>query len=243
MAVRERLDVWMVSHGLVESRTKAQALIMAGEVFVDGQKAVKPGRATGDDSRVEVATKLKYVGRGGFKLEGALEGFGIDVRGFVCADFGSSTGGFTDCLLQMGAVRVHAIDVGTNQLDWRLRSDPRVVVREGVNARHLEADGLGELVDLAVCDVSFISATMIVPAMAGVLKLTGRMVVLVKPQFEVGRDHVGKGGIVREPELHAECCAKVRDFVEALGFETGMMESPITGAEGNKEFLLYAFRK
>ena len=233
----------MVSHGLVESRTKAQALIMAGEVFVDGQKAVKPGRATGDDSRVEVATKLKYVGRGGFKLEGALEGFGIDVRGFVCADFGSSTGGFTDCLLQMGAVRVHAIDVGTNQLDWRLRSDPRVVVREGVNARHLEADGLGELVDLAVCDVSFISATMIVPAMAGVLKLTGRMVVLVKPQFEVGRDHVGKGGIVREPELHAECCAKVRDFVEALGFETGMMESPITGAEGNKEFLLYAFRK
>ena len=172
-----------------------------------------------------------------------MEGFGIDVRGFVCADFGSSTGGFTDCLLQMGAVRVHAIDVGTNQLDWRLRSDPRVVVREGVNARHLEADGLGELVDLAVCDVSFISATMIVPAMAGVLKLTGRMVVLVKPQFEVGRDHVGKGGIVREPELHAECCAKVRDFVEALGFETGMMESPITGAEGNKEFLLYAFRK
>ncbi len=240
---KERLDLWMVSHGLVESRTKAQALIMAGEVFVDGQKAVKPGQATGEDSRVEVATKLKYVGRGGFKLEGALEGFGIDVRGFVCADFGSSTGGFTDCLLQLGAARVHAIDVGTNQLDWRLRSDPRVIVREGVNARHLEADDLGEYVDLAVCDVSFISATMIVPAMAGVLKSNGRMVVLVKPQFEVGRDHVGKGGIVREPELHAECCAKVRECVEALGFETGMMESPITGAEGNKEFLLYAFRK
>lgn len=233
----------MVARGLAESRTKAQALIMAGEVFVDGQKAVKPGQATGVGTRVEVASRLKYVGRGGFKLEGGLEHFRIDVTGAICADFGSSTGGFTDCLLQKGAVRVHAIDVGTNQLDWRLRNDPRVVAREGVNARHLLPDDLDEKVDIAVCDVSFISATLIVPAMAGVLKPNGCMVVLVKPQFEVGRDLVGKGGIVREPELHEAACAKLRDCVGNLGFETDIMESPITGAEGNKEFLLYARRK
>jgi 23S rRNA (cytidine1920-2'-O)/16S rRNA (cytidine1409-2'-O)-methyltransferase len=234
----------MVSHGLAESRVKAQALIMAGEVFVDGQKAVKPGQSATDSTRVEVTSRMRYVGRGGFKLEGALGHFGIDPTGAVCADFGSSTGGFTDCLLQHGAARVHAIDVGTNQLDWRLRNDPRVVVREGVNARHLEPDDLGERVDLAVCDVSFISATMIVPAMAGVLKPgAGCMVVLVKPQFEVGREHVGKGGIVREPELHEAACDKVRACVDALGFATGIIDSPITGAEGNREFLLYARRQ
>ena len=244
MPGKERLDLWMVARGLAESRGKAQALIMAGEVFIDGQKAVKAGQTATDSSRVEVASKMRFVGRGGFKLEGALSHFGIDATGLVCADFGASTGGFTDCLLQAGAARVHSIDVGTNQLDWRLRNDPRVVAREGVNARHLGPDDLGERVDLAVCDVSFISATLILPAMAGVLKPeTGRLVVLVKPQFEVGRDHVGKGGIVRDPELHRGACERVRECAAALGFETDMMESPITGAEGNREFLLYARRK
>jgi len=233
----------MVEQGLVESREKAQALIMAGEVLVNGQKAAKPGQPIPPDASVEVLAKLRYASRGGLKLEGALDHFGIDVSGLVCADFGSSTGGFTDCLLQAGAARVHAIDVGSGQLDWKLRTDPRVVVREGVNARFLEAPDLGEAVDLAVCDVSFISATLIVPAMLRVLKPeTGRLVILVKPQFEVGKGQVGKGGIVRDATLHEQACAKVREFVAELGFKTDIMESPITGAEGNKEFLLYAQR-
>jgi 23S rRNA (cytidine1920-2'-O)/16S rRNA (cytidine1409-2'-O)-methyltransferase len=172
-----------------------------------------------------------------------LRHFEIDASGLVCADFGASTGGFTDCLLQAGAARVYAIDTGTGQLDWKLRNDRRVILREGVNARYLELKDLGESVDLAVCDVSFISVTLIVPAILRVLKTeTGRMAILVKPQFEVGKGMVGKGGIVRDPALHAEVCGKVRDFVEAAGFKTGMIESPITGAEGNKEFLLYGHR-
>src|ERR1700679_248020 len=164
--VKQRLDRAIMDRGIVESREKAQALIMAGEVLVDGQKASKAGQMVSAEARIEVTAKQRYVGRGGLKLEGALQHFGIGVTGLVAADFGSSTGGFTDCLLQSGAVRVHAIDVGTNQLDWRLRNDPRVVVHEGVNARYLTADDLaGETVDLAVCDVSFISVTLILPAM------------------------------------------------------------------------------
>lgn len=233
----------MVEHGLVDTREKAQALIMAGEVLLNGQKASKPGHPVPDASHVEVLAKLRYVSRGGLKLEAALAQFHIDVAGHVCADFGSSTGGFTDCLLQHGALRVYAIDVGTGQLDWRLRNDPRVIVREGINARHLKPQDLGEPVDTAVCDVSFISATLIIPAMVQVLKpVTGRLVILVKPQFEVGKGRVGKGGIVRDPALHEEVCAILRDSVKSLGFETDMMESPITGAEGNKEFLLYGRR-
>lgn len=236
-----RLDLWLVGHGLADTREKAQALIMAGEVTLNGQKALKPSQMAGDDARVEVLSKLRYASRGGLKLEGALAHFAIDAKGLVCADFGSSTGGFTDCLLQAGAARVHAIDVGTGQLDWKLRNDPRVVLREGVNARYVDLSDLGEGVDLAVCDVSFISATLMVPAMVRVLKpVTGRMVILVKPQFEVGKGQVGKGGIVRDPAQHAEVCAKLRACVEEAGFLTDMMESPITGAEGNKEFLLYA---
>jgi 23S rRNA (cytidine1920-2'-O)/16S rRNA (cytidine1409-2'-O)-methyltransferase len=216
---------------------------MAGEVLVNGQKAAKPGQPVPEDARVEVLARLRYVGRGGIKLEAALRHFEIDARGLVCADFGASTGGFTDCLLQAGAARVYPIDAGTGQLDWKLRSDIRVKVREGVNARYLELTDLGELVDLAVCDVSFISATLIVPAMLRVLKPdTGRVVILVKPQFEVGKGKVGKGGIVRDAALHREVCGKLRDFVETAGFKTDMIESPITGAEGNKEFLLYGHR-
>jgi 23S rRNA (cytidine1920-2'-O)/16S rRNA (cytidine1409-2'-O)-methyltransferase len=216
---------------------------MAGEVLVNGQKAAKPGQPVAEDARVEVLARLRYVGRGGIKLEAALRNFEIDPSGLVCVDFGASTGGFTDCLLQSGAARVYAIDTGTGQLDWKLRNDPRVILREGMNARYLELKDLGELVDLAVCDVSFISVTLIVPAILRVLQPeTGRLVILVKPQFEVGKGMVGKGGIVRDPALHAEVCGKVRDFVEAAGFKTGMIESPITGAEGNKEFLLYGHR-
>jgi 23S rRNA (cytidine1920-2'-O)/16S rRNA (cytidine1409-2'-O)-methyltransferase len=238
---KQRLDLWMIGHGLAETREKAQALIMAGEVTLNGQKALKPSQMAADDARVEVLSKLRYASRGGLKLEAALARFRIDVTSFVCADFGSSTGGFTDCLLQAGAARVHAIDVGTGQLDWKLRNDPRVIVREGINARYVDLTDLGEAVDLAVCDVSFISATLIVPAMVRVLKPgTGRLVILVKPQFEVGKGQVGKGGIVRDPARHLEVCEKLRSFTEELGFVTDTMESPITGAEGNKEFLLYA---
>lgn len=233
----------MLEHGLAENRQKAQALIMAGAVLVAGQKATKAGQAVEDDAQVTVTERPRFVGRGGLKLAGALEHFHINVTGFTCADFGSSTGGFTDCLLQAGAARIHAIDVGTGQLDWTLRNDPRVVVHEGINARYLEPEDIGEEVDLAVCDVSFISATLILPAMVKVLKpATGAIIVLVKPQFEVGKGRVGRGGIVRDPALHEEVCLKVKECAEALGFTTEIMESPITGAEGNKEFLLYGRR-
>ena len=241
---RNRLDRVILERGLAETREKAQALIMAGEVLVDGQKATKAGQLVSPENVIEILAKLRYASRGGLKLEGALQTFHIDVQGLVAADFGASTGGFTDCLLQHGAARVHAIDVGSGQLDWKLRNDPRVVVHEGVNARYLELADLGEPVDLAVCDVSFISATLILPAMVRVLKAepgTG-IVVLVKPQFEVGKGQVGKGGIVRDPAQHHAVCAKLRAAVEEPGFETQMMESPITGAEGNKEFLLYGRR-
>ena len=235
-AVRKiRLDQLLVDRGLADSREKAQALILAGQVLVDGQKSDKPGRSIGEGSRVELLEKMPYVSRGGYKLAAALDHFHIDVSALTCIDVGASTGGFTDVLLQRGAARVWAIDVGHAQLDWRIRNDPRVVVQEGVNARHLRAEDFPHF-DLAVCDVSFISATMIVPAMA---PLADRMIVLVKPQFEVGREDVGKGGIVRDPALHAAACERVRAAVEAAGFKTDIIESPILGAEGNREFLLY----
>jgi 23S rRNA (cytidine1920-2'-O)/16S rRNA (cytidine1409-2'-O)-methyltransferase len=180
------------------------------------------------------------VGRGGFKLAGALRHFAIDAAGKVCLDIGASTGGFTDALLQAGAARVHAVDVGSGQLDWKLRSDARVVVHDRVNARALTFEEIGEPVDLAVCDVSFISVTLILPAVVALLRPDGRMVILVKPQFEVGKGQVGKGGIVREPELHQAACERVGASARELGFTTTIMESPILGAEGNKEFLLYA---
>jgi 23S rRNA (cytidine1920-2'-O)/16S rRNA (cytidine1409-2'-O)-methyltransferase len=240
---KQRLDRWMVEHGAAETREKAQALIMAGEVLVDGHKALKAGQTIAADAKIEVLARPRYVSRGGLKLEGALNNFALDVTGLVCADFGSSTGGFTDCLLQHGAARVFAIDVGTGQLDWKLRNDPRVTVLENVNARYLQPEDLGTPVDVAVCDVSFISATLILPAILAVLNpATGRLIVLVKPQFEVGRGQVGRGGIVRDHALHEESCDKVRKSIEDAGYRTDLMESPITGAEGNREFLLYGFR-
>jgi len=229
----------MVERGLADSREKAQALIMAGEVLLNGQKASKPGQPVAADSALAVLARPPYVGRGGLKLAAALREFAIDAAGKVCLDIGSSTGGFTDALLQAGAARVHSVDVGVGQLDWKLRTDPRVAVHEGINARALEFGDIGELADILVCDVSFISVTLILPAAARLLRPAGELVILVKPQFEVGKGRVGKGGIVRDPVLHRDVCERVEQAVRDLGFVTALMDSPILGAEGNKEFLLY----
>jgi 23S rRNA (cytidine1920-2'-O)/16S rRNA (cytidine1409-2'-O)-methyltransferase len=240
MKHRRRLDLILVERGLVDSREKGQALILAGDVMVDGQKVDKPGHAVAQDSKIELAEQPRYVGRGGLKLEAALDHFGIQVQGKVCLDVGSSTGGFTDCLLQRGAARVYAIDVGTGQLDWKLRSDPRVIVHEQLNARYLSRNEVPEPIDLAVCDVSFISITMILPVLPNLLAKSAGMVILVKPQFELERHQVGKGGIIRDPALHQQACRRVEDAVKQLGFQTEIIPSPVLGAEGNQEFLLYA---
>ncbi len=239
-AGKRRIDQLLVDRGLAESRERAQALIIAGYVRANGQKVDKPGHNVADDSPIEVTERLRYVGRGGLKLEGAIQHFGIDINGKICLDVGSSTGGFTDCLLQNGAAHVYAFDVGAGQLDWKLRNDPRVTVREGVNVRYLQPADVPELVDLVVCDVSFISVTLILPVLPPLMRFPGVLVILVKPQFEVGREQVGKGGIVRDPALHAGVCARIEQTVQAMGFRTALMESPILGAEGNREFLLYA---
>ena len=235
-----RADQLLVERGLAESREKARALILAGQALIDGQNNVKPGHSVAGDCRVEVLARMPYVSRGGVKLAGALDHFGIAAIGRLCLDVGASTGGFTDCLLQRGAAKVWAIDVGHGQLDWKLRNDPRVVVREGVNARYLRLEDFPDRFDLAVCDASFISATMLMPAIAALLTPRGEMVVLIKPQFEAGRGEVGKGGIVRNPETHRAACRRVRSCAEALGFGADIVESPIPGAEGNREFLLNA---
>lgn len=237
---RRRLDQLMVERELVDSREKAKALILAGEVMVNGQREDKAGHAVDAACRIEVKHPPPYVSRAGKKLEAALDHFGIAVEGKVCIDIGSSTGGFTDCLLQRGAARVYAIDAGTAQLDWRLRTDPRVVVREQTNARYLLPSDFPERMDLAVCDVSFISVTMILPALPGLLKDGAQMVILVKPQFELERGLVGKGGIVRDPASHALACARVASACGALGFRCAVIPSPVLGAEGNQEFLLHA---
>ena len=213
---------------------------MAGQVLAAGQRIDKPGRAIDADTPVELIEPLRYVSRGGLKLEGALAHWEIDVTGRVCIDVGSSTGGFTDCLLQHGAARVWAVDVGTGQLDWKLRNDPRVILREQVNARYLQAADFPELFDLATADVSFISVTMILPALTPLLKPEAPLIILVKPQFELERHQVGRGGIVRDPLLQEAACRRVAGAIEALGYRTEMMPSPITGAEGNREFVLYA---
>jgi 23S rRNA (cytidine1920-2'-O)/16S rRNA (cytidine1409-2'-O)-methyltransferase len=236
---RQRIDQLLVARNLAESREKAQALLLAGQVLVNGQKISKAGAAVDETASIELLARMPWVSRGGYKMLGALEHWGLDVTGRVCVDVGSSTGGFTDCLLQHGAARVHCVDVGAGQLHWKLRTDPRVVVHEGVNARYLEPALIGEPVGLAVCDVSFISVTLILPVLPPLLLPEGEIVVLVKPQFEVGREQVGRGGIVRDPALHEAVCRKAEDAARMLGFETSLMESPLPGAEGNKEFLLY----
>jgi 23S rRNA (cytidine1920-2'-O)/16S rRNA (cytidine1409-2'-O)-methyltransferase len=236
---KHRLDQLVLERGLAESRERAQALILAGQVIVNGQKSSKPGHSIADDARIEVLERMPYVSRGGFKLAAALDHFSIDVTGWTCVDVGASTGGFTDCLLQRGAKNVWAIDVGHGQFDWNLRNDPRVVVQEGVNARYLSAADYPVKFDMAVCDASFISTTMLIPAIVPLLAAPRRLIVLVKPQFEVGRADIGKGGIVRSPELHEFACARVRNAVEAQGLDSAIIPSPILGTEGNREFLLY----
>jgi 23S rRNA (cytidine1920-2'-O)/16S rRNA (cytidine1409-2'-O)-methyltransferase len=238
--MKTRLDRLLVERGLAESREKAQALIMAGEVMLNGQKAAKPGQSVDSEAALEVLARPPYVSRGGFKLAAALREFAIDVTGQTCLDIGSSTGGFTDALLQAGAAHAHAVDVGAGQLDWKLRTDPRVTVHEGINARELRFEQIGELASLIVCDVSFISVSLILPALVPLLQNGGQMVILIKPQFEVGKGQVGKGGIVRDPALHSAACERVERAVRELGFQTKVMDSPILGAEGNKEFLLHA---
>jgi 23S rRNA (cytidine1920-2'-O)/16S rRNA (cytidine1409-2'-O)-methyltransferase len=238
-APRPRLDVWLVDRGLAPSREKAQALIMAGRVRVNGEPGAKPGTPVRDSTRVEVLPGPEHVGRGAIKLAGALERLGLDPGGCVAVDVGSSTGGFTETLLARGAVRVHCVDVGRAQLHEKLRQDPRVRVLEGTNARNLEHDALGEPCSFATLDVSFISVLKILPALRGVLAPGARLAVLVKPQFEVGRADVGRGGIVRDPVLHRQALAGVAEGAVALGYGLlGACASPIDGAEGNREFFL-----
>jgi 23S rRNA (cytidine1920-2'-O)/16S rRNA (cytidine1409-2'-O)-methyltransferase len=240
LSKKQRLDLALVERGLVETREKAQALILAGKVMVDGQKAAKPGQPTAASTVIEVAEPLKYVSRGGLKLDAGLKFFDVDPSGKVCLDVGTSTGGFTDCLLQYGALRVHAVDTGAGQIDWKLRNDSRVRLHEHTNARYLTREEIGESIDLIVCDVSFISVTLLIPALAPLLRPGGEWIVLVKPQFEAGREFVGKGGIVRDPAAHRLACDKVSSALQTAGFATAIIDSPILGAEGNREFLLHA---
>jgi 23S rRNA (cytidine1920-2'-O)/16S rRNA (cytidine1409-2'-O)-methyltransferase len=237
---RERIDKLLVDRGLADSRTKAQALVMAGAVLVDEQLIHKPSELFSHEAniRIKESATQRYVSRGGIKLEAALREFSVDVNDLVCLDVGASTGGFTDCLLQHGARRVVALDVGHNQLDWKIRNDPRVAVREEVNARHLAPEDFEETFDLVTIDVSFISLTKIFPAAVPLLKNNGRIIALIKPQFEVGKGEVGKGGIVKDPSQHQRVIDEVNTFAQSLGLNViSVIASPITGADGNLEFL------
>lgn len=239
---RRRLDNLVVERGLAPTREKAQALILAGQIEVKGQRADKAGTLVPVDAQVElVGEPPRYVSRGGLKLAGALADFTLDPREKVCLDIGASTGGFTDCLLQHGAARVYAVDVGKGQLDWKLRQDARVVVREGLNARYLKPQDLGEPVDLVTIDVAFISVEKILPAALPCARPGATFLVLIKPQFELTRRQVGKGGIVRDPKLHQQAIERIRRAAESLGLEQlRVSESRLPGAEGNREFFLHA---
>ena len=239
MKVKKRLDVLLTERGHADTRTKAQAIIMSGLVYVDGQKADKPGVSYEETVDIEVRSgSCPYVSRGGLKLEKALRDFGVKPEGYVCSDSGASTGGFTDCLLQQGAKKVFAIDVGYGQLDWKIRSDPRVVVMERTNVRYVTPEQLGEPLDLSVIDVSFISLKIVLPVIKTFLKPTGQVLCLIKPQFEAGKDKVGKKGVVREPETHKEVLDGFVELANSLDFKIlGLTFSPVKGPEGNIEFL------
>ena len=239
-----RVDQLLVSRGLAESRTRAQALIMAGAVFWGERKIAKAGDMLAEDAPLEVRGKdHPWVSRGGIKLDHGLSHFGFDVTGAVALDVGSSTGGFTDVLLSRGAAKVYAVDVGTNQLAWKLRQDPRVIVHEQTNARHLDSATIPEPVDIVTCDASFISLAKVLEAPLRLANPGAKLVALVKPQFEAGRDEVGKGGVVRDPGIRERVCAVAADWVRSQGWEViGTVESPITGPEGNVEYLLGAVK-
>ena len=239
MKNKERLDVLLTQKGLCESRAKAQALIMSGEVYVDGQKCDKAGTPVDNAAQIEIrGSHCPYVSRGGLKLEKALRDFGIDPNGWVCSDSGASTGGFTDCLLQQGAKKVFAIDVGYGQLAWSIRTDPRVVCMERTNIRYVTPEQLGEPLDFSVVDVSFISLRLVLPAIKALLKPTGQLVCLIKPQFEAGKDKVGKKGVVRDPAVHCEVLESFLALAAELGLTVrNLTFSPVKGPEGNIEFL------
>ena len=243
---KKRIDQLLVDRGLVESKTKAQALIMAGKVFSDTKRLDKPGHKVPCEIALEVKGQdHPWVSRGGVKLASGLEHFSINPDGYVCVDVGASTGGFTDVLLQNGAKKVYAVDVGHGQLAWKLREDERVVVLEKTNARYLTSDEVPEPIDLVVCDASFIGLQTVLPAPMKLAAPNAHLIALIKPQFEVGKDQVGKGGVVREPELHQEVCDKIKNWISGLdGWEVlGVSKSPIKGPEGNVEFLIAAIKK
>jgi len=245
-AGKQRADQLLVDRGLVESRTRAQALILAGRVYSQTRRVDKPGQQLAADTPLELKGQdHPWVSRGGLKLVGALDHFAIDPAGLVALDIGASTGGFTDVLLDRGARRVYAVDVGHGQLAWKLRQDPKVVVLERTNARHLSAEQVPEAVDLVVCDASFIGLETILPAPLALAAPGARLIALIKPQFEVGKGRVGKGGVVRDPALHEEVCRRIEAWLNARPDwrVIGLTESPITGPEGNREFLIAAERK
>lgn len=241
MANKTRLDVLLVERGLQESRQKAQATIMSGLVYVKGQKVDKPGTAVLNDAEIEIrGNTLQYVSRGGLKLEKAMATFPVDLNDTICADIGASTGGFTDCMLQNGAKKVYAVDVGYGQLAWKLRSDERVVCMERTNARYLTHEQIPDELDFASVDVSFISLKLILPPLCSLLKEGGHVACLVKPQFEAGKEKVGKKGVVRDPEVHQEVLEHFLDHAKEAGFTVlGLTYSPIRGPEGNIEYLGY----
>lgn len=241
---KRRADQFLVDRGLAESRQRAQALILAGLVYAGGRRVDKAGEPVGDDAQLEVRGRdHPWVSRGGLKLAHALDHFAIDVTGLVALDIGASTGGFVDVLLTKGAALVHAVDVGRGQLAWKLRQDARVAVHEGVNARYLTAAHIAEPVDLVTCDASFIGLATVLPAALALAKPHGRLVALIKPQFEAGPGAVGKGGVVRDPAIHRAVCDAAASWVAAHGWPVaGITESPVTGPAGNREFLLYARR-
>lgn len=243
---KRRLDQLLVERGLVESRSKAQALVMAGKVFSGERKLEKPGTQLAEDTALEVRGQPHpWVSRGGLKLAHALEDFSIDPTGMIAVDVGASTGGFTDVLLTKGAARVYAVDVGHGQLAWKLRTDERVVVLEKTNARHLTAEQIPDPIDIVVCDASFISLKTVLPAALALCRPGARLAALIKPQFEAGREHVGKGGVVRDPAVHEAVCEEIRAWLESLeGWRVdGITTSPITGPEGNVEFLIVGTRE
>ena len=240
MASKKRLDLTLMDRGLVESRQKGRALIMAGKVLVNDQPVEKPGTPVFEDDRILVKYEtLKYVSRGGYKLEAAIQGYGVDVAGRICMDVGASTGGFTDCLLQNGARHVYAVDVGYGQLAWKLRQDPRVTPIERTNIRYMPAEAIPEPVDLATVDVSFISLKIVLPAMMPWIVPGGAIIALIKPQFEVGKGKVGKGGVVRDPGLHAEVIDGLSVFFSEMGLAyRAPIPSPVLGPKGNQEFII-----
>ncbi len=237
-----RLDKLLVDRGLITSRERAQALILSAKVMVDGVVITKAGHQVHTDCGIElVGEDIPYVSRGGLKLEHAIRSFEVDVLALVAMDVGASTGGFTDCLLQHGAKKVYAVDVGYGQLAWKLRQDPRVVVLERRNIRYLPRDAIPEPIQIAVIDASFISLKLVIPAVASFLDPGSFLIALIKPQFEAGRSQVGKGGVVRDPQVHSEVCSSISEFCRSCGFEViGMVPSPILGPKGNREFLMAA---